>query len=168
MTAPLRLWEISEELDALVEKIVEQGGELSAEDEESLGRLSGAFESKIEGIALHVRNCIANAKAAKVEADRMSAIQRAFENTAKRLKNYALAYMKAQDVQKVETNRCKVRIQTNSRPSIKYMGEPGTAPQEYRILTASVDMGLAYEQWKAGDELPDGFVVETGEHLRVA
>lgn len=162
----LKLWEITEELDAIGEALIEGGGELTPELEARLDALEGEFERKVERIALYVQECNANAAAVKLEADRLTARARAFERKADGLKNYLLFTMKRADWDKLTTPLVSVGVQKNSRPSIRWPGDPATAPEAFRRTIVQVDGQAAYEAYRAGDPL-EGFQVVVGEHVRI-
>lgn len=164
----LKLWEVGDELNEIAIQIMEAEGEMTPEIEARLDALEGAFEDKIERIALKVRELEANETAAKAEADRLTAMTRAFGKAAERLKGYALFEMTRVGKDRIETNRAKVRIQKNGRPSIRWTLDPSEAPEAYRTVKIGVNTQAAYEAWKDGGTLPDGFTVETGTHLRIA
>lgn len=164
----LRLHEIVSELDEIGELIAEAGGELSPELEARLDALEGAWTTKVENIALFVKESEANAEAAGTEAARLAAIQKHFATKAKGLKDYLLFFMRRGGHQNLKTPRVRVWEQRNGRPSIKCTLAPELMPEAFRRVVVSVDTQLAYEEWKQGNALPDGFVVEHGFHLRIS
>ncbi len=169
-TAPptrLRLWEIANELDAIGELIAEAGGELTPTLEEALDSIEGAFDEKVERVGLFIRECEANALAAKIEEERLAAIRRGFENKSKGLKRYLKAQLERVGRDKVKTPRVSVRIQRNGRPSIRWVSEY-EPPEEFRVVSVRADTQKAYEAWKAEKLLPNGFVVEHSSHIRVS
>jgi hypothetical protein len=164
----MKLWEISAELDAIADELIEAGGVISEELEAKLDAMTEAFEQKAENIALVYHDIMAHASAAKAEADRLSSLHKSHKNAADGLKAYLHEYLKRQEVDKLKTSRVNIRRQKNSRPSIEWTGPADKAPQGYQRVEYSVDTKLAYEQWKAGEELPPGFVVSRGEHIRIS
>lgn len=162
----LKLWEVADELEAIGEALIEGGGELTPELEARLDAMEGEFERKVERIALYVQECKANEAAAKLEADRLTARARAFERKADGLKSYLLFAMKRADWDKLTTPLVSVGVQKNSRPSIRWPGDPATAPEAFRRTVVQVDGQAAYEAYRAGDPL-DGFQIETGFHVRI-
>lgn len=167
--ATLKLWEVGDELTEIAGLIMEAGGELSEELEERLAAMEGAFEEKVERIALKIREMEANAEAAKAEAARLARIQKTFANTAKRMTEWLHYEMGRANVKRVGTHRVKVWVQNNGRPSIRWTRAVEDAPAAYRktVTTVSVDTQAAYEAWKEDEELPEGFTVERGTHLRI-
>lgn len=162
----LKLYELTDELNAIALEIIEGGGELTEELEERLHKAEGEFEHKVERVALMVQQLKASAKGVKEEADRLVAKQRAFENSARSLQGYLEFELVRADRARVETELVKVGIMKNSRPSIRWGGS-GPIPQPFLKVIETLDGTAAYDAWKAGEELPDGFVVELGQHVRV-
>lgn len=164
----LKLWEISAELDAIADELIEAGGVISEELEAKLDAMTEAFETKAENIALVYHDLLEYANAAKAEADRLSKLQKSHKNAADGLKTYLHEYFVRQQVDKLKTARVNIRRQKNSRPSIEWTGPADKAPAAYQKVEFSVDTQLAYEQWRAGEELPPGFTVALGEHIRIS
>lgn len=162
----LRLWEITTALDAIGERIAESGGEITPELEAELDAMEGAFDERVERIALFVKECDANAAAAEKEVERLAAIQKAFEKKAEGLKRYLHGSLTRSGRTSVKTPLARVWVQANGRPSIRWT-RPGEFPEGYTKTTTVLDTQRAYEDWKAGSELPDGFAVEQGTHLRI-
>lgn len=163
----LHLWEIADGIQALGERIAEAEGELTPELEAEWDRLEGSLESKVENTALYIRDIETDAEKAKAEEQRIRAIRTALENQASRMKDYLQFQLARAGRDKVETPKARVRIQANSRPSIRYTGDPADLPDAFKRVRVDVDGTAAYEAWKREEELPEGFVVETGSHLRV-
>lgn len=77
------LYEIDEQIMACVDF---ETGEII--DEEKLQALQLEFNQKVEGIALWIKNLVAEAKMVKEEKDSLAARQKACENKAESLKKY--------------------------------------------------------------------------------
>lgn len=166
-TSGLKLYEIPGRLREIEGRIIDLGGEITPDVEKELDALEEAFERKVEYIALLSREAKAEAAAVKQEEDRLRQRRSAAENREKRLKDYLLACLVKDGRGRVEGDRVKVRVQANSRPSIWWRRDPGEAPEAYRRTSVSVDLNAAYEDLKAGAELPEGFEIERGSHLVV-
>jgi len=147
--------------------IAEAGGELTPELEERLDALEGAFDAKVERIALLVQREAGIANMAKDEADRLSAIRKSHQSTADGLKGYLLNQMLRSDRLKVETPKARVRVQRNGMPSIQWTKDPEELPEAYKRVTVAPDLALVREELKAGAGVPEGFTVEYGHHLRI-
>jgi hypothetical protein len=166
-TKGLTLYDLPDAIRAVEERIIEAEGEITPEIEEQLDHLEGAFERKVEYLALLSREAKAEAAAVKQEEDRLKARRTAAENRERRLKDYLHASMRRLGVDRIEGDRAKVRVQDNTRPSITWVGEDDAIPEGFKRVTVSVDSTAAYDQWKAESELPEGFRVEVGSHVRV-
>lgn len=188
--AEMALYEITSELSQVTDLLVESGGELTPEIEEALDALEGALEEKVERTVHVIRTLEGQAEAARVEADRLKDLQRTRSKAADRLKDYLQAQLRMANVKKIEADTCVVRRQRNGRPSISYVGKMEELPEAFRAVrirggklagldpeelppevqeraSVEADTSAAYEEWKAGAELPEGFRVERGEHLRI-
>lgn len=164
----LALWQITDAEQALAEKLMATGGEMTPELEQEWEALEGTFDAKAERIALYVRELQTSAAAAKEEADRLQGIHEAYATRAKRLKEYLKHHMERTGRLKVETPRARVWVQkSGGRPSIWWSGLPDTIPSGFRRVTVSLDGEAAREALDAG-ALPEGFVVgQVGTSLRI-
>ncbi len=168
-------------MDEHEEEIVAAGGVLPPELDELLEQVEGALAEKVKRVALMVQEFAANAKAAAgaaqaaaEEVKRLQANAAAWQGRADSLKAYLGAQLKRAGLPRVDTDVVKVRWQTNSRASVRPVGE---IPAAFRRVEVSFDGQAAYEYVKAMDCLPDkpgkvvledaGLVVELGEHVRI-
>jgi hypothetical protein len=163
----LKLYELPDAIREVEAAIIEAEGEITDEIADRLDHLEGEFERKAEYIALLSREAKAEAKAVKQEEDRLAARRRAAENRERRLKDYLLFSMRKLGVERVEGDRAKVRVQANTRPSIEWVGDEDAIPEPFKRIRVDLDGRAAYDAWKAGAELPEGFRVEVGSHVRV-
>lgn len=95
----MKLYEISEQLERLLmlddgNAVDEETGELFSP--EQLDELNMAFEEKIEGCLLFVKNQTAEAEAIKKEVKALQERARACENRAERTKNYVANFLAGQ------------------------------------------------------------------------
>ena len=165
--AGLRLYELPEAIRQIEAQIIDADGELTPELEAELDALEGAFEAKAEYLALLAREAKAEAASVKQEEDRLRAWRTAAENRERRIKDYLHTCMVRANIDKVDGQRAKVALQRNGRPSITWTGGEDAIPNEFRRVSVSVDGSRAYDEWKAGATLPDGFEVEVGTHVRI-
>jgi hypothetical protein len=164
----MKLYELPQAIRDLVDRAVDpETGEIDASMEEALDALQEEFGRKAEYIALLSREAKAEAEAVGLEERRLKARRQAAENREARLKSYLHACLLNAGVDRLECSRVKIRVQANSRPSIQWTGDVAAIPEQYRRVTVELDGTAAYETVKAGGTLPDGFRVETGNHLRV-
>jgi len=168
MEASMRLWELGDELERIGFEIFENEGELTPELEARLDALEGAWEDKVERVALYVRSQVVLGLAADIEVCRLDRIKRSHERAADSLKSYLLREMERMGKSKVETARARVRVQANGgKAVIRWTGEPDAIPDGFRRVEIYPD-GAAVQHAHREGTLPDGFVVEArGKHIRI-
>jgi hypothetical protein len=140
---------------------------------ELLERVEGNLKEKVRRVALVVMNLTASAKAAAAEAERIAAMARSYDRQAESLKRYLMFQMQRAGATRVETPTVKLRIQKNTRPSIRCTS--AEIPEEFRRVRVEFDGQAAYKALKAANRLPqepgrvqvDGLVVELGQHIRI-
>lgn len=153
------------QLDVLLEIA---DGELNPELEQVLNSLECALEEKTDGICGLIQHLLGNVHAAKAEAKRLEALALIREKAATRLKLYLMENIKKMGRTSVETPLFRVRIQANSRPSISWPGEIEDLPVKYLRIKQELDGNAVYNAWRTGENLPEGFLVELGQHLRIS
>ena len=168
MTAIMPLYALADSYEALGQRLLEAEGELTPELSEAWDKLSEQIDQKVENTGLYIKNLLATAKAEAEEAELFSGRAKTKERAAKALKEYLKLNMERVGKDKLETLRVKARIQINSRPTIFWRGDIMDAPIEFVRTRRELDGTVAYAKWKEGEELPEGFVVERGTHLRLS
>lgn len=164
--ATMTLYALTDALLELEDRLIEAGGVLDEETEAALEALEGAFSAKADSILALRQSLVRAAEAAKAEAERLRELATVRENAARSLADYLVREMTRRDLQQVETDRFRASICRNSRPSIRWTRDEDP-PEAYRRVRVELDGTAAYEAWRAGTPLPEGFVVELGLHLRV-
>ena len=181
MSTAMRLYEYVDDYETVLDWIEEHedvireaGGELPPELEALLDEVEGAVEEKVKRVALVVQNMLAAAKAAKAEADRLSALAASRTRQADSLKTYLAMQIRRLGTTRVDTDLVKVRIQRNGRPSIRPL-DPEHIPEPFRRVRVEFDGAVAYDTLKSAGLLQDapdtfdieGLRVEYGEHVRI-
>lgn len=165
MTATLRLYEITADLEAIADELVESGGELTTEMNARLELMEGKFSEKVERCALMIRNLEATSEAASKESARLRDLAGAKQKAADRLREYVAFQMEIAGIPKVETALVKARIQ-NAKPRITWTKSVEELPEEYRRVTIAPNLRRAHDTLSLGEFLPDGFeVIEGGKTL---
>ena len=126
----MKLYEINEELRALLDRAEEEmneAGEVRMETCAALNHLNEARLEKIEGTALFIREQEAEAKMIKEEADRLAAKARAKSNSAKWLREWLQAQLHGE---KVKTGRVSCYEQ---RHQVLYIEEGANVPEAYVV-----------------------------------
>ena len=163
----MKLYELATKFQLLNEILETEGGELTPELEQKLNTLEGTLEDKIDSIGKVIQHLLGDAQKAKTEANRLTKLAVLREKATTRLKLYLLDNMKKIGRNSVETPLFRVRVQTNSRPSISWTGDIADLPIEYLRVKKELDNTAAYNTWRTAGKMPDGFVVEVGQHLRI-
>lgn len=163
----MKLWELAEELEAIGCELAENGGELTPELEARLDAQDGAFDAKVEAIALLIQERKGLADMAKAEQERLAAIRKSHDSAARGLTSYLLYHLRRSGKTKVETHRARVRVQKNGQPSISWTKNLDELPEAYRRVSIAPDLALVREQLKTGGEPPEGFRIDYGFHLRI-
>lgn len=172
MTAPLKLYEIGDQYESIIQQAREADGVITPELAAQLDAVTDAFGVKVERCALYYRNLIASAEAADKEISRLRAHAATDLNAANGIKEYIRLHMERVGQTKVETPLIKVRIQRNSVPSVSVsspsleVGEE--VPVRYQRVSITLDRKQVVDDWKAGTPLPEGITVEVGAHLRIS
>lgn len=164
------LWAISDEMEALATLICENDGELTPDMEAAFDTLNGDFAAKVERVALFIRDREIKAEGAKLERDRLDAIQKAHAREVKRMKDLLLAVMERQGRDKVDTSKARVsRVQ--SPWSYRWLGDTYEAiPDQFRrtktVCTLNTD--AVKDAIAKGEHVPPEIVVERSHHIRIA
>jgi hypothetical protein len=166
----MKLYEISDELRMIGLRLaegVDDDGEIPADLAADLDALTVAFESKIDGCCVLQAEMVAEAAAFKREADRLAKLAGAATRRADWLKAYMHRCLTIAGVKSVDANRFRVRIQLNSRPSIR-LADGVEIPLQFRRTIIEFDSQAAYEAWKSQKPLPEEIRVDRGTHLRIS
>lgn len=161
------LYELTSELLQLQHYIEADDGELTPETESAIEAIAVDLKSKAQGYCQIMRNLETFADGLKAEEDRLKALRQIKENAARRLKDRLHECMVKLGMLKIETPLFKLSVCKNSRPSIKWTGSMDELPKEYQRIKVEVDNDAAYQDVKAGKDLPSQFEVNHGTHLRI-
>jgi hypothetical protein len=165
VTAALKpLYAIAADMAMIADLLVENNGEITPEIAELLATVPGDFREKLARCAVVAKNMKAemekHAAEAEIQAVRAATLKRSFES----MKGYMKREMEAAGQLKVEG---VARIQNNSQPSIAWTKPVEELPEEYRRVTIVANIRRAQDALDIDGTLPDGFVVEHGNHLRL-
>ena len=152
--------------EAIETEIDQADGELSADLETRLDALETNLEEKTEAIAILIRRAESEEAVYQAEVDRLTMARNVARNRKDRLKLYLLTTLQTLGRDHVATRLFKVRIQKNSAPSVRWVGE-GLFPTQYQRVKIELDATAVLRDWRAGVALPDDLVVAVGHHLRI-
>jgi chromosome segregation ATPase len=163
----LKLYELPGAFRALEDEIDRRDGELDENLEARLDELELTLEEKADAIAALVREAEAEAIGVKVEQDRLAARRQTAERRAARLKAYLHDTLVTLGRDKVQGQRFRLRVQRNGVPTIRWIRDLDELPESLKRITVTLDGTAAHDAYKAG-QLPDGFDVSFGTHLRIS
>lgn len=149
----LSLRAIDDQLTAIADALIENGGELTEEMEAALGALEVEQERKAENIALLIRNLEAQAKVAAEEAKAVASIGETRASAAKKLRDYLHYEMARMGTVKTKTERVSMWRQINGRPSFTYSGDVAKLPDAFRKdpppPPSVLDDAAALDAWRS-------------------
>lgn len=125
------LYQISNELSAILQAIYLQDGEISADQETALAITEANFTAKTVDYGQAILHLEAMAAAAKAEAERVKKLQRIYENTARQLRSRVTAAMVALDHPKVETATLKLFTRQTTSTEVD---DVNALPSEFKTI----------------------------------
>jgi len=135
---------------------------------DTMEAIEGDFEEKADGYAMVIRQLNADAKAAKEEADRLTARKKALENSADRITKNLQAAMVAVDKKKFKTALFSFGIQKNPASVVMDTTDVFKIPQEFiTIPDPVINKAAIKDALKAGENLEGIAHFEQGESLRI-
>ena len=141
------------EIDAQIMACVDfETGEII--DAEKLEQLQMQFNDKVEGIALWIKNLVAEAKMIKEEKDNLAARQKVCENKAESLKKYL-----GQALAGEKFKTPKVSISYRKSESVEVADVEFLSP-EYLKFKPEADKTKIKEALKAGEVVEGAMLVE--------
>lgn len=145
------LYEINEEILSCVDM---ETGEII--DAEKLGQLQMAFDDKVEGIALWIKNLLSDAAAIKEEKDKLAERQRVCENKAKNLKEYLSGFLGGE---KFKTPRVAISYRKSKSVDVK---DIAALPKEYlKYSEPTANKTEIKKAIEAGTDVPGCVLVES-------
>jgi predicted nucleic acid-binding Zn-ribbon protein len=138
------LFEIDTELEAAFDAASqeqEQTGTISDEAKQRCLELFAELGKKVDRIARYVRATEMKARAAKEEATRLTARQRAAENRVEQVKSMLAFFMQVRGLRRLEGELNTIRLQKNGQASLQL--DSLALPGEYNQTTIS----LPQQEW---------------------
>ena len=138
------LFEIDTELEAAFDAASqeqEQTGTISDEAKQRCIELFAELGKKVDRIARYVRATELKARAAKEEATRLTARQRAAENRVEQVKSMLAFFMHVRGLRRLEGELNTIRLQKNGQASLQL--DPLALPGEYNQTTIT----LPQQEW---------------------
>jgi len=138
------LFEIDGELEAAFDAATqeqEQTGSISEETQQRCVDLFAELGKKVDRVARYVRATELKARAAREEATRLTARQRAAENRVEQVKSMLAFFMHVRGLRRLEGELNTIRLQKNGQASLQL--DPLALPGEYNQTTIT----LPQQEW---------------------
>jgi hypothetical protein len=138
------LFEIDKELEAAFDAASqeqEETGAISEETKQHCLDLFAELGKKVDRVARYVRATELKARAAKEEATRLAARQKAAENRVEQVKSMLAFFMHVRGLKRLEGELNSIRLQKNGQASLQI--DPLALPAEYHQMT----IALAQPDW---------------------
>ena len=155
----LTLYGITNEMQQLLRLIEENEGEMTPEIENALAISDDNFAAKSEDYGHAILNLKAMAAAAKAEKDRLTTLQRFYENTYNRLDSALKTAMVATGHDKVETPTMRLSLRHSTATEVDDLDQ---LPAEYKTTKVEVvaDKTAIKKAIQSGEDVPGAHLVE--------
>tara|TARA_R100000654_G_scaffold41242_2_gene67364 strand:+ start:1261 stop:1770 length:510 start_codon:yes stop_codon:yes gene_type:complete len=163
------LYEISDDLKALEELLIEQGGDVSTPADEDvvmswLQENQEQLEKKLENYGRMIRELEARSKARLEEAKRLKTRATVDANAAQNLKERLMWFMQERGTKKVETDSFRFSVRKNGgRAPLIY--DANDVPKDYMMVFPTPNTTKIREELEQGINLPFARLGERGTTL---
>lgn len=159
--ANMSLYEIDSRIRAIIDGIydaADEDGVVEEIDFTELKQLQEDRKTKLENIALYIKNTEAEADAIKAEEEKLTARRKRLENKAKRLREYIINSMKENKDEPLKTARCEVSIKDNEKTDITDLE---SIPEEFIKVKVekNPDKTAIKKAIKAGQTVPGAQII---------
>ena len=157
----MSLYEIDSRIRAIIDGIydaADEDGVVEEIDFTELKQLQEDRKTKLENIALYIKNTEAEADAIKAEEEKLTARRKRLENKAKRLREYIINSMKENKDEPLKTARCEVSIKDNEKTDITDLE---SIPEEFIKVKVerNPDKTAIKKAIKAGQTVPGAQII---------
>lgn len=152
------------EIDANIQKVIEDGFVVDEDgvitfDESNLEELQEALDTKLENIALYIKDLEAEGKAFKDEEDALKKRRETREKKAEKLKAYLLGYLEKREKEKFETTRVVAKVTKGEAVEV----DMDKLPEQYMTIKTELkpDKKALKEALKGGAEIEGAKLVQS-------
>jgi hypothetical protein len=176
---PDTLFQITDDLIALDNLLIDSGGELTPEIEAWMAASADRLEGKVDGTAWHIRNLEAKAEiirahAARVrrEADELEAKAVTVDKRVLRTKDYVRFCLERRGETKAEGKVYSIAIEANGGPAPleihePFKSDPSQLPEMLKLVKVSPDTKAIRSALSQGVFLDVATLLPRGSHVRV-
>lgn len=157
----MSLYEIDSRIRNIIDGLYEaadEDGVVGEIDFTELKQLQEDRKTKLENIALYIKNTEAEAAAIKAEEEKLTARRKRLENKASRLRDYIINSMKENNDGPLKTARCEISIKDNEKTDITDLDR---IPKEFikTKVETSADRNAIKKAIKAGQTVPGAQII---------
>lgn len=157
----MTLFEINDSIRQYLDDLysaVDEDGTIPEGDYNALDTLIAERDTKIENIALYIKELEAEATAIKAEADKLSKRAKATQAKADRLKNYLSCNLIANGDRNFSTARCKIGFRSSTVVEV----DEDTIPKMYLTekITYAADKKAIKAELESGVDIPGATLVK--------
>ena len=153
----MRLYQIEQNYVDLVEKLIDNEGELTPEIEQSLAEIKTAIEKKGENIAYIVKSMDYDTSVLTSEIDRLRRKKLAIEKSQERLKEYLGNAMQIMELGEIKTPLIKINFRKSEAVEIT---DEEKLPSDCVIWKRSINKIMIKQKIKTGEYVPGAKLVE--------
>lgn len=166
------LYEISAELSAIEDALLESAGEADAQLEAWFDAIGAERDEKVKGYCQLIANLEADAESCQAEANRLRDMSLTNERATRRLKDRLKTFFEIHGITKFDLVTFKPRIQANGGavPLIvpaEWEAEPASAPEAFQRRVIQLDKEAIREAIRNDEETHGAFLGPKGTHLRI-
>lgn len=166
------LYEISAELSAIEDALLESAGEADAQLEAWFDAIGAERDEKVKGYCQLITNLEADADACEDEAERLTRMGTVAHNAAERLKRRLKMFFETHGITKLDLVTFKPRIQANggALPLIvpaEWEAEPASAPEAFQRRVIQLDKEAIREAIRNDEETHGAALGQRGARLRL-
>lgn len=161
------LYDLTQELAVIHERLEESGGELDPFIEEWLSQVEMSLQEKSVSIGKWVKNLNSDVESLDKEIERLQLKKRRRKNVIDRVKNYVEVCMRDAGLTKIDNPVIPIRIQNNSQPSVEIINKDAVPARFLILVEPQIDKKAIAEAHKGGEDVSGFAKVERGTHLRI-
>ena len=169
------LFEISQELQALHERIEALGGDVTdpaveQEIDDWFDRLGTERDHKLDNYAALISELEARAEARKAEARRLADRARRDQERADYLKQRLVLFFQQHGLKTIETPRYRLTVQRSGGrpPVVLKVDDPEQLPEAFQRWRVSPDLNAIREALEAGEQLDFADLGERSYYVRIS
>lgn len=153
MSTTLSLYEIDQRLQALIDAMIEAGGDVTDELADEFADVLEMHTDKAESYIAVINDLALTAEAVKAEETRLRDRRRALERSAQEMKDRLCHSMRSRGIDKLETNLGTIRVQQASTPSVRLLVDAESLPSHFQRVKVRPDNTALRHAIEDGDDV---------------